>query len=49
MITAAFNKGGFVLNLWWWYVAPGIMISLITAGFFLIGMKKKMRRNVWDE
>lgn len=49
MITAAFNKGGFILNLWWWYIAPGIMISLVTLGFFMISMRKKARRNTWDD
>lgn len=49
MITSAFNNGGFVLNLWWWYIAPGIMISIVTGAFFLIGMKKKTVSVIWSD
>ena len=49
MITSAFNNGGFVLNLWWWYIAPGIMISIVTGAFFLIGMKKKTTSVIWSD
>ena len=49
MITSAFNNGGFVLNLWWWYIAPGIMISIVTGAFFLIGMKKKTTSVIWGD
>ena len=49
MITSAFNNGGFVLNLWWWYIAPGIMISVVTGAFFLIGMKKKTSAIIWSD
>lgn len=49
MITSAFNNGGFVLNLWWWYIAPGIMISIVTGAFFLIGMKKKTASVIWSD
>ena len=49
MITSAFNNGGFVLNLWRWYIAPGIMISIVTGAFFLIGMKKKTTSVIWSD
>lgn len=48
MITNAFDKGGFTLNLWWWYLAPGLMISLVTSGFFMIGMKKKRHTMIME-
>lgn len=48
MITNAFDKGGFTLNLWWWYIAPGLMISLVTCGFFMIGMSKKARTRIME-
>jgi len=49
MITNAFNNGGFVLNLWWWYIAPGIMISLTTSGFFLLASRKKRIARASDD
>lgn len=49
MITNAFNKGGFALNLWWWYLIPGMMISLVTLGFFLIGSKSKAHTFNWRD
>ena len=48
MITNAFDKGGFVLNLWWWYLAPGLMISLVTAAFFMVGMRRKAHRIILE-
>jgi len=49
MITSAFNNGGFILNLWWWYIAPGLMISIVTGAFFLIGMKKRKTTAIWSD
>ena len=49
MITSAFNNGGFVLNLWWWYIAPGIMISVVTGAFFMIGMRKRSATRIWGD
>lgn len=28
MISFAFRKGGFINEMWWWYVAPGVCITL---------------------
>lgn len=47
MISQAFAKGGFSLNLWWWYIAPGIMISITAASFFLLASKAE--KNVYRE
>ena len=49
MITNAFNKGGFTLNLWWWYIAPGLMISLTTCAFFLMASRKKRDSYSWED
>jgi peptide/nickel transport system permease protein len=39
MISNAFNYGGFILDLWWWYIAPGVMICICAIAFFLIAMR----------
>jgi len=41
MISNAFNRGGFVNDLWWWYVAPGAMICLAASAFFLLSTRSK--------
>lgn len=41
MISNAFNRGGFAMDLWWWYAAPGAMICMASIAFFLISMRSK--------
>lgn len=41
MISNAFNRGGFAMDLWWWYLAPGAMVCLCAASFFLISMGER--------
>ena len=41
MISNAFNRGGFALDLWWWYVAPGAMICITSVAFFLIATRNR--------
>lgn len=41
MISNAFNRGGFAMDLWWWYLAPGAMICVSAAAFFLISMDER--------
>lgn len=33
----AFNQGGFIEGVWWYFIPPGICILLATMGFSLIG------------
>ncbi|WP_321428857.1 ABC transporter permease [uncultured Methanolobus sp.] len=40
MLSYAFTKGGFIREMWWWYLPPGICItlcvlSLVTLGFII--------------
>jgi len=37
MIHFAFEKGGFIRDLWWWYTAPGLAITLCVLSLVLIG------------
>jgi peptide/nickel transport system permease protein len=37
MLSYAFSRGGFINGYWWWYLPPGICISLAVLGFVLIG------------
>jgi peptide/nickel transport system permease protein len=37
MLNYAFYRGGFINRYWWWYLPPGLCISLAVLGFVLIG------------
>lgn len=37
MLNHAFSRGGFINGYWWWYLPPGICISLAVLSFVLIG------------
>jgi peptide/nickel transport system permease protein len=41
MISKAFNRGGFAMDLWWWYIAPGALICVCATAFFLISMREQ--------
>lgn len=43
----AFHRGGFVNNLWNWYLTPGLCIALATLSFTLLGfyLEKRAREN----
>jgi peptide/nickel transport system permease protein len=37
MLSFAFFRGGFIRDMWWWYLPPGICISLCVLSIALIG------------
>lgn len=37
MISFAFSKGGVINGMWWWYLPPGLCISLVILAFVLLG------------
>lgn len=37
MINFAFSRGGFINGYWWWYLAPGICITLFVLSVVLMG------------
>lgn len=37
MLSEAFEKGGFVREMWWWYLPPGICITLCVLAVAAIG------------
>lgn len=37
MLNYAFSRGGFINGYWWWYLPPGLCISLAVLSFVLIG------------
>jgi len=37
MLNYAFSRGGFINGYYWWYLPPGICISLTVLGFVLLG------------
>lgn len=41
MISNAFNRGGFAMDLWWWYAAPGALICITALAFFMIAMRSR--------
>jgi peptide/nickel transport system permease protein len=43
MVNAAFNRGGFVNDMWYWYVPPALMIALSIISFMLVISWKEER------
>jgi len=37
MINFAFTRGGFINDCWWWYLSPGICITLFVLSVVLMG------------
>ena len=44
MLNYAFSRGGFINGYWWWYLPPGICISLSVLSFVLIGFGLEERQ-----
>lgn len=40
IINEAYTHGALVLDLWWWYTVPALLISLVIIAFMLIGHSK---------
>jgi peptide/nickel transport system permease protein len=40
MIRYAFERGGFIQDLWWWYTAPGLAITVTVLSLVLVGFSK---------
>jgi peptide/nickel transport system permease protein len=36
MLRYSFSRGGFIRDLWWWYLPPGLCIGLCVLGFSLL-------------
>ncbi len=43
MIRYAFERGGFIRNMWWWYLPPGFAVSLSVLSIALIGFSLEQR------
>jgi len=37
MLSFAFSRGGFVRDMWWWYLPPGLCITLCVISITVIG------------
>lgn len=48
MIRYAFERGGFIRDLWWWYVSPGMAITACVLSIVLISfsLEKNGRKGV---
>jgi len=46
MINFAFSRGGFLNGLWWWYMAPGLCITLFVLSVVLLGSMLEERESV---
>ncbi|MFP4561957.1 MAG: ABC transporter permease [Spirochaetia bacterium] len=44
MIRYAFERGGFIRDMWWWYVAPGAAVTLCVLSIVLISFSLENRR-----
>lgn len=47
MLNYAFSRGGFINGYYWWYLPPGVCISLAVLGFVLIGFGLE-EQNRWE-
>ena len=45
MIRYAFERGGFIRDMWWWYAAPGAAITLCVLSIVLISFSLESRRD----
>ena len=36
MLQYSFSRGGFIRDLWWWYLPPGLCIGLCVLSFSLL-------------
>lgn len=41
MLSFAFTKGALINGMWWWYLPPGIAISICVMAFALIGYSRE--------
>lgn len=41
IINQAFNRGGLAMNLWWWYMAPGLVITIVVVAFIMVTKGKE--------
>jgi len=50
MLSFAFSRGGFIREMWWWYLPPGVCITLCVMSIALIGFgfegREKEKRGV---
>lgn len=44
MIRYAFERGGFIRDMWWWYIAPGGAVTLCVLSIVLISFSIEGRR-----
>lgn len=47
IINEAYTCGGLARDLWWWYLIPGLLISICILSFLMIGSCNKEER--WSE
>lgn len=45
MINNAFNRGGFINGYWWWYLTPGLCITLFVLCVVLMGCAFEEQEN----
>lgn len=45
MINFAFNRGGFINGYWWWYMTPGLCITLFVLSVVLMGCSFEEQEN----
>ena len=44
IISEAYSYGALTLGLWWWYMVPAILISILVIAFMFIGQSKNEDR-----
>ncbi len=49
MLSFAFFRGGFIRDMWWWYLPPGICITLCVLSIALIGFGLETKKKEHSE
>ena len=45
MLNTAFNEGGLINAMWWWYIPPGLCISLVVIAVMFTGLSLERSNN----
>ena len=46
--SMAYSRGGFSGDMWWWYMAPGIMIGIAVLAFLLLATHKEAEDDIME-
>jgi peptide/nickel transport system permease protein len=48
MINFAFKRGGFINEMWWWYTAPGVCITLCVLSIVIVSFSVESEKQEYE-